>query len=307
MQRIEAIMKMLTVIATLLLMVLTVQTVDAKTWHIEMDGSGDYTVIQAALNVCAPGDTVLIGPGRYTEHAPFDFGALTEDTYVVVDTPNITLRGVDRDTVIIGPEVYDAPNSREPNGIATTTRGEGVSVENLTVENVAEGLAFLVGATVKHCLLQNCNTGAAIIAPRPQLVIDTEFVNCERYSAGCWVDGASIQVLGCRFEAYVEFPGAQSPGGLLISGARDAMVEDSVFAGDAYLQFQMFCKGSVRNCVFDAGPINILSSSAHIEGNVMNRSPLSNLVVSAADTVTANRTVFGGGEDVTLFLSAQYV
>jgi len=32
------------------------------------DGSGDYTQIQAALNVSSPGDTVLVYPGRYYEN-----------------------------------------------------------------------------------------------------------------------------------------------------------------------------------------------------------------------------------------------
>lgn len=36
----------------------------ATTWVVAKDGSGDYSVIQDALDVCAAGDTVQIKPGR---------------------------------------------------------------------------------------------------------------------------------------------------------------------------------------------------------------------------------------------------
>ena len=71
------------IIALILLAVepsLCASTSLATTWHVEKDGTGDFTIIQAAMNLCAPGDTVLVGPGRYTYHAPFDRGAVTADT-----------------------------------------------------------------------------------------------------------------------------------------------------------------------------------------------------------------------------------
>ena len=38
------------------------------THSVKQDGSGDYTAIQAALDACSPGDTVLVYPGRYYEN-----------------------------------------------------------------------------------------------------------------------------------------------------------------------------------------------------------------------------------------------
>ena len=40
----------------------------AATWRVERDGSGDYTTIQPAVDAAASGDTILIGPGQYTEY-----------------------------------------------------------------------------------------------------------------------------------------------------------------------------------------------------------------------------------------------
>ena len=43
----------------------------ASSWLVMQDGTGDYTDIQAAVDGCAVGDTVLVGPGRYDEFLVF--------------------------------------------------------------------------------------------------------------------------------------------------------------------------------------------------------------------------------------------
>lgn len=40
--------------------------VEARTWTVKVDGSGDVATIQAAINAASAGDVVLVGPGRYT-------------------------------------------------------------------------------------------------------------------------------------------------------------------------------------------------------------------------------------------------
>jgi len=290
----------------LILALLSAPSASANTWRVEKDGSGNFTVIQNALNSCASGDTVLVGPGRYTEHAPFDFGALTEDTYVVVKTPNLTLRGTDRDAVIIGPEVCTKINSREPNGIATSLQAAGLKIENLTVENVVDGVTIEVAADASDCILRDCENGFIIGSSSDHTFTRCEVHDSPGWSMSCFLQGTRVDLNSCQFEAYVPFPGAQSPGGVNISGAHDVLVSDCSFLGDAYLQFQMFTDGTILRNTFDAGVINILDSSASIVGNVMGRSPLDN-VFFTGDTITAMKNVFGGGEDATLFLSGNSV
>ena len=46
------------------------QVAVAATITVEKDGSGHFTQIQPALDAAASGDTVLIGPGEFTELIP---------------------------------------------------------------------------------------------------------------------------------------------------------------------------------------------------------------------------------------------
>ncbi len=44
------------------------QASEARTWHVEKDGTGDFSVIYEAEDAAAAGDTILIGPGRFEEY-----------------------------------------------------------------------------------------------------------------------------------------------------------------------------------------------------------------------------------------------
>ncbi|MDP9496015.1 MAG: right-handed parallel beta-helix repeat-containing protein, partial [Actinomycetota bacterium] len=84
-----------------------------------------YPTIQAAVDAADPGDLVLIDSGVYLEE-------------VEVTTPGLTLRGVERNEVIIDGERQRA------NGIKVFF-ADGVVVENLTVRNATANGVFWTG------------------------------------------------------------------------------------------------------------------------------------------------------------------
>ena len=87
----------------------------------------DYPTIQNAVDAAEPGDLVLVDRGVYREQ-------------VDVTTPYITIRGVDRQDVVIDGEFTRA------NGI-NVAAADGVAVENLTVRNTTVNGLFFTGLT----------------------------------------------------------------------------------------------------------------------------------------------------------------
>ena len=122
---------------------------------------GQYSSIQAAVDAARPGDWVLIGPGDYHEtgnRVPRGrvAGDLTAGAAVLVTTPRIWIRGMDRDEVVLdGTKAGASPCSSaqadqdfgplDSNGLTSGRNGlvvfkaSGVSVENLTACNFIAG------------------------------------------------------------------------------------------------------------------------------------------------------------------------
>lgn len=86
---------------------------------------GTYSMIQDAVDEATPGDLILLEPGVYTEIVN------------VHQTPGITIRGLDRNEVILDGEF------ERYNGINVTA--DDVVVENLTVRNYQENGVYWTG------------------------------------------------------------------------------------------------------------------------------------------------------------------
>jgi len=101
--------------------------------------TGPFATIQAAVNAAKPGDWILVAPGDYHENGTANAG-------VLVTTPSIHIRGLDRNRVIVdGTKPGAAPCSAQAqdqllgssggrNGIEVL-KTDGVTIENLTACN----------------------------------------------------------------------------------------------------------------------------------------------------------------------------
>ncbi|MEX2550250.1 MAG: right-handed parallel beta-helix repeat-containing protein [Nitriliruptoraceae bacterium] len=89
---------------------------------------GDHPTIQNAVDAADPGDLVLIDPAPETPAHRAADGRYAYKEQVDIATPYLTVRGTDRNAVII-----DGEHER-PLGI-NTVAADGVAVENLTVRN----------------------------------------------------------------------------------------------------------------------------------------------------------------------------
>jgi hypothetical protein len=121
---------------------------------------GQYPSIQTAVDAARPGDWVLIGPGDYHETGnrvpPGAAGDDMAGAAVLVTTPNIWIRGMDRSGVVLDGTKPGAPQCSpaaadqnlgplDSNSLPTGRNGlivfkaSGVSVENLTACNFLSG------------------------------------------------------------------------------------------------------------------------------------------------------------------------
>jgi hypothetical protein len=77
---------------------------------------GQYSTLQAALKVAQPGDWILIGPGDYKQSSQQAIGGYGDDKAgadVLVRTPNIHIRGMDRNKVVIDGTKPGSPECSE--------------------------------------------------------------------------------------------------------------------------------------------------------------------------------------------------
>jgi hypothetical protein len=114
-----------------------VQVLRVGTW----DGiRGQYSSIQAAVNAASPGDWVLVAPGDYHETGDPEAG-------VMITTPGIHVRGLDRNGVVIDGTRAGAPkcsNATADQGAAGRNgvevfEADGVTLENFTACNFLTG------------------------------------------------------------------------------------------------------------------------------------------------------------------------
>lgn len=105
---------------------------------------GSFKTIQAAVNAAQPGDWILVGPGDYKENGN---PHAAEPAGVLITTPNIHLRGMNRNTVVVdGTKPGASQCSSQPTDQGALNRN-GIEVyktnntwiENLTTCNFLQG------------------------------------------------------------------------------------------------------------------------------------------------------------------------
>jgi hypothetical protein len=227
----------------------------ARTWRVERDGSGDYTVIQPAVDGAAPGDTVMIGPGRFEEHAPFTVPGWTEEVYVAVEADSLTITGSGADVTIIGPESPIHLPTERPKGIAGVFISD-LSVQDLTIENIRDGIYRGEGhLEIGSSIFRGCN-----------------------YGLTSWTDEGML-VDNCQFVGNIE-------GGLVTHNpAEDIMVCNSLFNNlTTNISFNTTDNAIVTHCEFTGG----ISGVAH---NVMSSGHVSNCTFSGIQNAAINLAI----------------
>lgn len=155
-----------------------VDQASCRTWSVERDGSADFPTIPQAMLAVTAGDTILVGEGRYNEVILFEAAGITTETHIPVSVDNLTILGVDRDLVIVGPLV---PNIQTlgPRGVAIDG-ASGTHVETMTFENLRDGLFVTGEAVLRNLRIADCRIGVAIFSSPAVQASQLEVHDCSQ-------------------------------------------------------------------------------------------------------------------------------
>ena len=241
------------------IVVLLSSAVHARSWRVERDGSGDYTAIQPALDAAAEGDTLLLGPGRFTEthvvEAPYDTG----DVYLEVSTDSITIIGSGIDATIIGSVDADKRSDHWPKGILGWIGVSNLRLEHLTIENMRDGVYWQSSINIDQCSLLN-NVEAIMLWPydEPVSIIDTNFSGNTEDSIISWGPCREFVVMDCVFSGpYC---------GVVTMGMDSVLVSGCSFIGHRVSVQYDSCQGEIRDCCFsESDGVNVVSIGSHLQ------------------------------------------
>ena len=140
------------------LLALNARDGNCRTWRVEKDGSGDFSVIQDAVDASASGDTIHVGPGRYNEGQIATCPGWSEFVRVLVTKSELTFIGSGSTSIIGQDTPWELSQGWHKGIVAMTYWGNNaVHVRDLTFENVSEAVytensaaVEIVNSTFRH-------------------------------------------------------------------------------------------------------------------------------------------------------------
>jgi pectin methylesterase-like acyl-CoA thioesterase len=279
----------------------------ATTWHVAKDGSGDFTVIQDAVDAASPGDTIWIHAGRYDEtiqnFAPWGQGSVVRaDVHVAITKDNLTLRGDGAGLTIIGPEVLPPPPpSFNYWGIcATHLFASSLTLQDLRIENVWEG----VYGVVPNLLIENCEfvdiveSGLGLNVSNVGIIRDCVFTSNGMHGIIAFSSTNELFVTRCQFNGR----------GVGFVGVANAVVEDCTFVGGVTaINYQQGSQGTVRDCVMTGyqnyGLVSLSGAQVHFDNCSFSGGGCGLWVRDQNARATGNTNTFSGHSYTTIRMS----
>jgi hypothetical protein len=295
-------------ILAILVIMISAHGADARTWNVRKDGTGDYAVIQDAVDHAASGDTIKIGPGRfeekrpYTSYPPASADKWTFDVFVAVTVSDLTIIGSGADETIIGPPARLWVDPAEPKIICALSRVSRLVVEDLAMENVFNGIYRDQGGTleVRRCRTLGCLYGITTWSELSTVVEDCYFAD---------IDYGVISYYPARnlFVSQSEFDMCEAS----FDHTVDATVTDCTFNGYTVgCQFANNSSGSIVSSTFvdqtNVGIAVITGSVVNLVGNRVSGGDI-NLRLRAGGTVTGWDNVLAGGAFATIYSSRGFI
>lgn len=279
----------------LLVVFLWAQPAESRVWRVEKDGSGDYTVIQDAVDASANGDTIMIGAGWFAEYTDHTYAGNLWHTYVHMVSGTLTLIGAGEDATVIGPESASTwePWEHAVGILYYPSAANGILVvEDLTVENTVEGTYAETGrVTIRSCTFRRTRLGVWTHTPGTVRSCSFEAVS------DCGVITSSpsrdFSVIQCEFR--------DSDTAFSFSGVANVTIRDNNVIDCENVGFLNQCSGSaIRNTLSvtsGAGLVVYGPGSYVITDNIFDGGTANIYFGLGANNAICERNVFRGSRD----------
>lgn len=220
----------------------------SRTIKVEQDGSGDYLVIQDAVDASAPGDTILIGPGRYDQFLlDPDFPGPGEGRAIAkIVTDSLTIKGVDRELVFFGPE---SATRIVTNGIIAYPPVSWTAVEGITFEYSSVGVRSDTSLKISDCRFNGNDYGIFVDRGYAVGVYGCHFQ--DQNDSGMVVFSSLVEydycnVVDCMFSG--------DPTGIYIQGHPNFQIRScSLSVGNAAIKPLYGSAGTIEDCTVTGG------------------------------------------------------
>ena len=190
-------------------------------WRVRLDGSGDFSAIAPAVAAASPGDTLLLGPGRFDTFVDLEAPAWTQPTIIPVLKDSLTFLGAGVDSTFIGTATFHGEGG-EPKAVCAVGGFSG-RLAHMTIENVKTGIYWWGGNLhIDHCRFR----GTADPFTYYGLIVELNDFSISRCSFQTGGANIGLGLLGATGEVAVtdcRFSGERSVGVYLGAAPRAAI------------------------------------------------------------------------------------
>ncbi|HOX24851.1 MAG TPA: right-handed parallel beta-helix repeat-containing protein [Candidatus Krumholzibacteria bacterium] len=220
--------------------VLAAAPASARTWRVEKDGSGDFTVIYEAIDAAAAGDTIRIGAGRFEEYR-------LEPDYVSetwccahITTPGLTLLGSGPEATVIGLDHFDPHYPIFVIGISCNN--DDLDVKDLAVNGLHRGVHFEgPNLSAENCAFSDVEIGVSTWSLESSTFDRCRFLGAQQLGLAAF-RANNISITECEFADGLRY--AVSGVGGMGWVVRDTNVHDY----EGGFQFEQQAHGIVERC-----------------------------------------------------------